>query len=278
MLPGLPSRMLHSSDPLGWRSVHAGVWRDPPVAEEFRRPPTPDLTVVLVTRGTYRIESRRGRSWHEARYRPGSCGVTAPGHGVRLRWRADGPGPMESLHLRLPGALVGETLRGYGQGPAALPDALTLDDGWVTATATALGDALRHGAPALYADTLAQALAAHLVHRSIPAARPAPSPSLHPERVIEYMRAHLGDDVDLDTLAAVAALSKFHFVRAFRAATGLTPHRYLTELRLRYAADLLRTTDYGVRQVALLCGYRNPSRFAAAFRRRYGTPPGRYRN
>lgn len=81
----LPSRMLRSSDGLGWRSVHASVWRDPPVAEEFRLAPSADLLVVLVTSGSYRIGSWGGRSWREAAYRPGSLGVTAPGRGVRLR-------------------------------------------------------------------------------------------------------------------------------------------------------------------------------------------------
>jgi hypothetical protein len=47
----LPSRLLRSSDALGWRQVHASTWRDPPVADEFRRAPTPDLTVVLGTSG-----------------------------------------------------------------------------------------------------------------------------------------------------------------------------------------------------------------------------------
>ncbi len=277
MTSDLPSRMLRSSDELGWRSVHASTWRDPPVAEEFRRPPTPDLSVILVTSGSYRIASRGAGTWHEAAYRPGSIGVTAPGRGVRLRWRASGPQPMESLHLRFGPRLVGETLRSYGHTPAALPDALVLDDDFVAATAGALSRALQEGAPALYADTLAQSVVAHLIHRSIPAARPIAPAALDLARVVDHMQAYLGDDLDLDRLAAVAALSKFHFVRSFRAATGLTPHRYLTMLRMRRAADLLRSTTHSVRGVALACGYQSPSRFAAAFRRAHGVPPAGYR-
>ncbi|MCO8270354.1 helix-turn-helix transcriptional regulator [Actinoplanes sp. TRM 88003] len=273
----LPSRLLRSSDTLGWRQVHASTWRDPPVAEEFRRAPTPDLTVVLVTSGSYRIESRGGGSWRGAAYRPGSVGITAPGRGVRLRWRAAGPQPMESLHLRLGAGLVGETLSAYGRTPADLPDALTDTDDYVAAAAATLAQALREGAPALYADAVAQGLVAHLVHRSVPVTRPPAVASLDTGRVIEHMHAHLSDDVDLDALAAVAAMSKFHFVRAFRAATGLTPHRYLTTLRMRRAADLLRTTGLSIRQVASACGYQSPSRFAATFRREHGTTPADYR-
>jgi AraC family transcriptional regulator len=274
----LPSRLLRSSEVLGWRQVHASTWRDPPVADEFRRAPTPDLTVVLVTSGSYRIESRGGGSWRGAAYRPGSVGITAPGRGVRLRWRAAGPQPMESLHLRLSAGLVGEALSAYGRTPADLPDALTVNDDYVAAAAGALARALHEGAPPLYADAVAQGLVAHLAHRSIPGIRPAPLASLDTGRVIEHMHDHLGDDVDLDGLAAVAAMSKFHFVRSFRAATGLTPHRYLTMLRMRRAAGLLRTTSLSIRQVASACGYQSPSRFASAFRREHGVSPARYRN
>jgi AraC family transcriptional regulator len=257
---------------MGWRSVHASTWSDPPVAEEFERAAVPDLTVVLVTAGAYRIGSRQGGAWRTAAYRPGSVGVTAPGRPVRLRWRAESARPMESLHLRLP---VGDTLRAYGSGE--LPDALVLDDGYVAAAAGALGRALHAAAPALYADSIAQALVTHLVHHSVPV-RPAPAGPLDVGPVVDHMRVNLGADITLDELAAVAAMSKFHFARAFRAATGLPPYRYLTVLRMQRAAELLRGTGWSVQRVALACGYRSPSRFAAAFRREHGLPPARYRN
>lgn len=268
--------MLRSSDTLGWTSVHASVWRDPPVAEEFRLPPGGELTLVLVISGSYRIESRAAGRWRGAAYRPGSLGVTAPGRGVRLRWRAERPQAMESLHVRLSAGLIDQTLSAYGVTPASLPDALTMDDDYVRATSGALARALQEGAPPLYADSLAHGLAAHLVHRSTHRQAP-PTGGLDATRVVDYMRAHLGDDLDLDRLAAVAATSKFHFVRGFRAATGLTPHRYLTVLRMRRAAERLRSTGHSVREIALLSGYESPSRFAAAFRREYGVSPSEFR-
>ena len=275
-MDGLPSRLLRSSDSLGW-AARAEVYRDPPVAHEFTRPPSRDLLVVMVTSGRYRIESRSGRSWRAATYRPGSVGITAPQRRTRLRWRADGPQPMESLHLTLPENLISDTLEAFGHTPATLPDALGLDDSFVSATAGALAHALRAEAPALYADTLTQSLATHLVHRSVRAARPVPVLPLDIAQVIDHMHVHLGEQLDLERLAGVATMSKFHFLRSFGAATGFTPHRYLTRLRMRRAADLLRTSDQSVQQVATACGYRSPSRFATAFRREHGVTPGRFR-
>ncbi|GAB7044145.1 MULTISPECIES: AraC family transcriptional regulator [Catenuloplanes] len=271
-IESLPSRRLAGSDGLGWRRVHAGLHDDPAETEAFTTR-VPELLLVLVTDGRYRIESRHGRTWHRAAYRPGSIGVTAPGNRSELRWRATEAGPMRSLHLRLDPALL--------PGDGSVPDALTVDDPYVTAAARALHDALRDGAPGLYADAVAQGLVAHLAHR-VTATAPEPAAATplgaaDRDLIVEYMRAHLADDVALDDLAALVNLSKYHFLRMFARTTGLTPHRYLSRLRLEAAADLLRGGTLPVQRIALRCGYGSPSRFAAAFQRAYGCTPTAYR-
>ena len=263
----LPAPLV-TSDDLNWRDVSAGTFRDPVEAAEFITTPGPDLLLVLVTRGEYDIESRSGRSWRRAACRPGSGGVTAPGRSSALRWRTGRRAPMESLHVRLRPSLFAE---------APDLDTLSHTDPYVTASAFALGHALRAGAPALYADSVAQALAVHLT--AGPAVRPEPSALGRRELAVvdEYVRAHLADDLDLGTLAALTHLDRFHFLRTFRRATGVTPHRYVTRARLELAAELLRATGQSVVQVALACGYRSTSQFGAAFRRAYGVTPTAYR-
>ncbi|MEV6630206.1 helix-turn-helix transcriptional regulator [Actinoplanes sp. NPDC051470] len=258
----LPSRLLRSSDHLGWRSVHAEVYRDPPTAE-FATSARTDLLLVLVTGGNYEIESRQGRSWRRAVYRPGSVGVTVPGKTDRLRWRAHAGPPLESLHLRLAADLI--------PAGAAPMDTLDLNDPYITASAWVLARALREGAPALYADSVAQAMTMHL------ARPPAEGRTGDFASVIDLLHARLGDDLTLDDLAAQAAMSKYLFLRMFSQATGMTPHRYLTRLRMRRAAELLRGTGQSVQQIAITCGYLSPGQFAAAFRREYGMSPRNYR-
>ncbi|MDU6242818.1 MAG: AraC family transcriptional regulator, partial [Bradyrhizobium sp.] len=59
--------------------------------------------------------------------------------------------------------------------------------------------------------------------------------------VIDYIETSLGDEVRLDDLAAQACLSPYHFCRLFREATGLSPHRYVTDRRIQAARhDLAR--------------------------------------
>jgi AraC family transcriptional regulator len=106
------------------------------------------------------------------------------------------------------------------------------------------------------------------------------SPSLpgHKLRQItDWMAEHVAEEFSLDRLAAQAGLSKFHFQRLFKAATGVPPSRYHIDLRLNEARRLLRETKMGVVDVALEVGYANPSHFARLFRRETGLSPSDYR-
>lgn len=75
----------------------------------------------------------------------------------------------------------------------------------------------------------------------------------------------------------MAHLSPFHFLRMFRQSTGTTPHRYVIDVRMRRAAEMLQRTDRPVSHVAAACGYQSPGHFAAAFRRHFGTTPASFR-
>jgi AraC family transcriptional regulator len=187
-----------------------------------------------------------------------------------LRWWSTSEQPLESLHIRLGAGMLDEI--GHELG-TEMPDSLHVDDPLVLAACQAIGQALRDGARALYADSVGQALAVHLLRGT----REAPAGERTVRRVTSYMRVHLHEDVSLDDLAAQANLSKYHLLRVFKAATGSTPHRYLVDLRMKRAAALLTRSRKSVLQVAVECGYRSPGQFAAVFRRVYGVSPKEFR-
>ncbi|TQS46048.1 helix-turn-helix domain-containing protein [Cryptosporangium phraense] len=280
-------RPLTDSSALGWGRVAVGRFRDPAQLDEYVGPPAPQLTMVLVTAGHYTIESRDGGALRRVGYAPGSVGITVPGRRNELRWRSAGQDRLESLHLRVAPALVHETLDGLGlpHDDVAGLDVLSLGDAYVAGAMSALGEALDAGAPGLYADSVAEAALVHLAYRRLAGPPRRSNIARDPgvlgrrglQRVLDYLDAHLGEDVGLDTLAGLVSVSRYHFLRTFTRATGLTPHRYLVEIRLRRAAELLRTSGLSVQQVAASCGYRSPSRFAASFRARYGVSPSEYR-
>ena len=82
--------------------------------------------------------------------------------------------------------------------------------------------------------------------------------------------------LDLDGLAAVAGLSKYHFLRCFARTYGRTPHAYLTERRVERAQDLLRTSNLTVTEVCRLVGYESLGSFSSRFRQLVGSSPSEY--
>ncbi len=96
-------------------------------------------------------------------------------------------------------------------------------------------------------------------------------------RVREYVETHLEENIGLETLAAAAGLSVFHFARAFKQSEGVTPHSYLLQQRIERAQQLLTGTDLPVSEIALATGFFDQSHFARHFRERVGTPPSTFR-
>ncbi len=94
-------------------------------------------------------------------------------------------------------------------------------------------------------------------------------------RVTEYLRTHLTEKPDLQTLAQMAGLSKYHFVRLFTRHTGLPPLQYHMQLRLHQARNLLRQNMHPL-ETAMTLGFYDQSHFINAFRKMMGTTPGHY--
>ncbi|MCY1019555.1 helix-turn-helix transcriptional regulator [Pyxidicoccus sp. MSG2] len=85
------------------------------------------------------------------------------------------------------------------------------------------------------------------------------------------------DELRLGDLARVAGLSPYHFLRVFKRETGVTPHRYLMQVRLRRALGLLRDTSRPVTEIAYDVGFGDLSNFINTFRREVGCSPARFR-
>lgn len=97
------------------------------------------------------------------------------------------------------------------------------------------------------------------------------------QRVIEYIHANLAKEITVEELATAASLSRFHFSRMFKAATGRSPSRFIGNLRLDLAKSLL-VAGKSIADVAHVCGFSSESNFARSFRRATGRTPGQYRS
>ena len=85
------------------------------------------------------------------------------------------------------------------------------------------------------------------------------------------------DQFRVEDIAAQLGLSAFHFCRAFKESTGMPPLRFIQQRRLARAREMLSQRTLSVSDVSAEVGYRDPSHFAALFRREFGVSPGEFR-
>jgi AraC-like DNA-binding protein len=95
--------------------------------------------------------------------------------------------------------------------------------------------------------------------------------------VRRYIDDHYAQALTVETLARRARLSTFHFIRAFRAAFGTTPHQYLRARRIERAKELLVTTPLPITEVCDRVGFQSLGSFSSLFRRATGETPAAFR-
>jgi AraC family transcriptional regulator len=144
-----------------------------------------------------------------------------------------------------------------------------------------LGDEAQTGglSGSLYVEGLTQALAGRLVARSRASWNCSP-PTLSRttlRRLIERIQDEPHARYDLETLAAEIGYSKRHFLRAFRASTGFTPHQYIMHLRLERAQQLMHKRSLTLLEIALQSGFASHAHLSRAFRERFGVTPNEFR-
>ena len=231
-------------------------------------------------RGVQRLERRTGSSVAIGTARTGV--VTIIPAGSSARW--DIPGPVNVVQLYLPhrtlervageaGTLAPELLERTGH-PDPITSRLLISASDAIEGSAALDAMFRHQLNDLLATRLLAA------HAGSPAIFQPTLGGLAPtalRRAIERLHSDDDTDVSLAALASDAGLSRFHFCRAFKESTGLSPHAWLRQHRLEQAMNMLRDTDESVVSIAAALGYSSQTAFAAAFRKLTSETPSEWR-
>jgi AraC family transcriptional regulator len=264
---------LSSWDDAGWRSLTVQRFEHVPSTDLLRLPPSPDHHLWLITAGEGHMDTHDGGRWRTTTIAPGRLGATVPGTATRVRY--DTTSPMHTVQVHLPARCVE---RAAAQLNIDQPDSPALEHDPLLATLLpTLVRAVESRVDDMYAQSAAEFLAVHLLTRSGEAIPDIVTrEDVRIRKVVGFMRERLAEPLTLADLAGAANLSNYHFLRVFKSATGQTPRRYLTQLRIDEAKRLLRRAG-SVAEVARACGFSSPGHLSTAFLRETGTRPSAYR-
>jgi len=92
-----------------------------------------------------------------------------------------------------------------------------------------------------------------------------------------FIDEHFAEPLDLDAICREAHFSRYHFLRLFRSAFGVTPHQYLTQKRIEKAKVLLAANEVSVTEVCFAVGFQSLGSFSTLFQKHAGRSPQQYR-
>jgi AraC family transcriptional regulator len=276
----IPAVSTLSSEHAGWDGVALESYCDVPgcdIAEHEHPTHFLNLLVGEPVRAEWTTEGR----YHSAINEPGTIYLLPRGTRDKLRWMHQSSRVVLAIDPKFLAESLEETAH---LEDVALTPHWELKDRHIAALMLALHADLEDGQPAgaLYGEMLAATLAAYLVKRfsirPVAAKRAAgglPKPRL--KRVLEYVSAHLGDEIQLETLASVAGMSQHHFCELFRRSIGVSPHQYVIAQRVERGKRMLRETDLSILEIGLSTGFADQSHFTKTFRRVARVTPREYR-
>jgi AraC family transcriptional regulator len=270
-----------------WREIKASIVALPPIVDASQVPTVSEPFLAWARSGEVEFQERQNNGpWLTTRVKKGSFFLTVGGEPYDCRWRTLTSEPFQSMLVLIGLPLFDRALKEVF-GADAVTTQLRDISGFEDITLNSLmeqlySELMRRKASPLFVQGVGQAIAIHLVRNyAVTIKKSYAESSSLPEcklrRITDWMSEHAVEDFNLDRLAALAGLSKYHFHRLFKSAMGISPLRYHTNLRMELARRLLRETKKSILSIAVEVGYSNASHFAELFRRQAGLSPSDYR-
>lgn len=247
-------------------------------------PPVRDFLVVAYHRGSVDMRRRLDGRLSREHLGPGDVSLLTRAVETHWHWRED----IEVVHLHLTHDLmasVSEQMFDRELEQVTLRDELKAADPHIHRIAMMIAAETQSDSAGgrLLVESLSCQLAVHLLrhHAEISFREYHPGGALSPaavRQVDEYVTARLAEPISLQEMASAVALSRYHFARRFRDATGMSPHEYVMTKRIEAAQGMLRRTRLTLREVASECGFSDQSHLTRVFRQRFGVTPGQFRS
>jgi AraC family transcriptional regulator len=280
----VPFARLATSYGMGWKGLQAARCRDSSGSEFSGEGTSRTHAVVLTIRPPEKMDLRYEGVRRDMPPPAGSIMLVPAGSSVLWRWQ----GSMDSLIIYLEPSLVARIAAEAFEldpGRTVVPPLDGLNVPELRSSMLAVAAELRAGGVCgpLLVESLATILCVQLIRHTTGAHRlPASADGVLPRRklrtLIECIMENLGSSLTLERMAAVVDLSPYHFVRQFKAATGMPPHQYVIARRVERAQHLLRAdSELGLMEVALRVGFSDQSKFSFHFKRIAGITPEQFR-
>lgn len=268
-------------EPLATPATHAGITLASWAATQAQmvQPPLDHHLIAIHLGGPKRVIRAGGGRIAHAEMEVGDFSTVEAGHG--FRWRTEGP--IRFAHLFVaPDRFAADIGRIFDRDPAgiAMPDLLGRRDPLVPQLVRVMFAAANVPEGGLWLDEALERLFAQLGATVLGLREGpfrAPLPPHRVRRVRDHVRGNLARPIALADLAEVAASSPWHFIRAFRAATGFTPYAFVINERVAVAMELLATSELPVEAVARATGLGAPAQFSSRFKAVTGVAPREFR-
>jgi AraC family transcriptional regulator len=254
------------------------MFRFPGLPVRLVLPPLDAHYISFTLAGSLVIERDLGHELERAGFRPGMSLILPAGRENAWRWNHG----TDELHLYIAPGWLGEVALGAGVAAPQLIERFAFEDPVLSSLARALIEE-RHQAGiggALYRHALEEAIGLRLLREHCAVAPMPHRAGLAPSRlrrVRELVDQQLDRDLTIEDMADAAGLSRAHFARSFRAATGQTPYAYLRAERIARVRTLLTCSSHPIGDIAAVTGFRSQSHLARVFRNATGMTPVEYR-
>lgn len=275
---GLNRPPVYSNDAEAWSGLAVCEW-ELPWLDGFELAENSDFVVAYHSAGSRRVRAACNGPWSDTRSTPGLISVIPPGR--RVEYRIDGAVSFSSIHI--PARTI-EAVTG-AQRIHAPEFRFAFHDNFASACMDTLLDQAHHQSVAPRADraplidAVTRALLLHLMRDDGPAAGVPRSTEPEPwlNSALAFIDDRLSLPLKLEVLAREVGMSRAHFVRQFRGATGESPHRYITLRRVARAKELLQGSSTPLVTIAQETGFNSQSHFTQVFHAITGSTPGDFR-
>lgn len=283
-----PSGLLASSVDRGWNGLTAALFRHEPGVLNWKNAQS-DTEICVALRGSRSVVTRTGGGILDRTVAKRGTIWMSPA-GLQEDLLAISDAMPKVLHIYLPeghfspdglGAELDNSVLASLRFENSFQDPLLAEIAY--AIASELQSQTSSGR--LLIETLSSSLAARLIQNYV--SRSPAQATFGVEhggidrrrlsRVLDYIEANIEGNLTLDELASIACLSRFHFARAFKLATGQPPHRYVSAKRMERAKALLANGDRPIVDIALALGFSSQANFSRAFQLTAGQAPGQFR-